>query len=152
MSPRTLALGTLLATLTLASPAHASDASLRHALTPYGSTLQTDVIYLVGFTAPAQASAPAVAARLSLIDGQLTSVARLTRAQQASTSAGKRGRSMVLSALDEELVAVKYGRVAASAAGSGQSASASAAAAHEQSSMVSSLSGLRAGAALLHLQ
>lgn len=118
--PLLVALGLLVA----APLAQANDASLEHALKPYEARLTKDIGYLSSFSAPKKSAATAALHRLAKIHTDLTGATHAATTHQASTSSGRRGRTLVLSALHDAIVALGDARSCATAARSGNGSAA----------------------------
>ena len=145
--PLLIAIG-LLAT---ASFAQASDAGLRRALRPYRARLTTDISYLSNFTAPSKSRTGAALRRLSKIRGDLGGATRAANLQQASTSSGRKGRTLVLSALHDASAAAADARASALAARSGNRSAARRDARKEQGEINRAITSFEQGGKLLHL-
>lgn len=138
--------------LLVASPlAQASDASLKSALKRYEARLTTDIGYLSSFSAPSRSTAPAALSRLSKIRSDLTGAARAATGEQASTSSGRKGRTLVLSGLHDATVAADDARACATAARSGNRSTARGDAKAEQSEINKAIGLFESGGKLLHL-
>lgn len=148
------ALPTVLALVALAAvpwPAFASDASVRRALSAYESRLTADIGRLASFSTPSRAGAAATIAALGKVRSDLDGAVRAADGQRASTSAGRRGRALVLSGLREALTAAGDAKSAAVAARSGHTAAAKAATAREQKAIDRAIPLFESGGKLLHL-
>ncbi len=150
---RRIALSCLVSIAVLATPslARASDASLKHALAGYQSRLTSDIGYLANFSAPSRGAAGGVLARLSGVQGDLSGASRAASGQQASSSAGRKGRALVLSALSAALTATADARSAAVAARAGNSSGARGDAGKERSAINQAIPRFEQGGTLLHL-
>ena len=137
----------------LASPtlAHASDTSLRHALSTYESRLTSDIGRLANFAVPSRAAAASTVAAMTKVNADLEGAVRAATAQKASTSAGRRGRTLVLSGLHEAIVAAGDAKAAALAARTGHGAAARAQAAKERAAINRAIPLFESGGKLLHL-
>ncbi len=143
----------LVSTAMLVSPslARASDASLEHALAAYQSRLTSDIGYLANFSTPSRSGAAGALARLSSVQSDLTGASRAASGQQASSSAGRKGRALVLSALSEAITATGDARAAADAARAGKGSAARSDAAKEHSAIDEAIPRFEQGGSLLHL-
>ena len=114
----------LIAVLALPALARANDASLEHALHGYESKLTTDISYLADFSAPSRGGASGALSRISGTQKDLSAAYRAASGQQGSSSTGRSGRSLVLSALSEANTAAGDAKASADAARSGNSSAA----------------------------
>lgn len=131
--------------------AQASDQSLRRALQPYKARLTADIGYLASFTAPTKSNAAAALRRLSGVRSDLNGATRAATGQQASTSSGRKGRTLVLSGLEHAITAAGDARASASAARSGNRATATRDARHERGEINHVVTLFESGGRLLHL-
>jgi hypothetical protein len=147
------ALSCLVSIAVLASPslAQASDSSLEHALAGYESKLTSDIGYLASFSTPSRSGAAGALSRLSGVQRDLEGASKAASGQQASSSAGRKGRALVLSALGDALTAAGDARAAADAAHAGKSAAARGDAGKEQSAIDQAIPRFEQGGSLLHL-
>jgi hypothetical protein len=150
---RRIALSCLVSITVLVTPAlaRASDASLKHALAGYQAKLTSDIGYLSNFSAPSRSAAGGVLRRLSGVQGDLSGASRAASGQQASSSSGRKGRALVLSALSEALTAAGDARAAADAARAGNTSGARSDAGKERSAINQAIPHFEQGGALLHL-
>jgi hypothetical protein len=137
--------------LAVAPLAQASDASLKHALKAYQARLTADIGYLASFSAPSKSAAPASLSKLSKIRGDLTGAAQAATGQQASTPSGRKGRTLVLSGLNDAIIAVGDARASATAARSGDRSTAKNDAKVELSEINKAIPLFESGGRMLHL-
>jgi hypothetical protein len=129
----------------------ASDASLKAALKPYESRLTTDIGYLSSFSTPSRSAALPALSKLSKIRSGLSGATRAASRQQASSSSGRRGRTLVLSALADATLAPGDAQASANAARSGSRSAAKRKAKEEQSEINKAIPLFESGGRLLHL-
>jgi hypothetical protein len=142
----------VLVALAAAAPiAVASDASLEHALGAYKSRLTADIGYLASFSAPSRSGASAALSRLSKIQQDLSGARHAAGAQQGSSSAGRRGRTLVLSALGDAIAAAGHAQSSANAARSGKTSTARGEARSESGDINRAIPLFQQGGTLLHL-
>jgi hypothetical protein len=137
--------------LAVAPLAHASDASLKRALRAYKARLTTDIGYLASFAAPNKGAAVGALRRLSTVRGDLTGATHAATLQQASTSSGRRARTLVLSGLHDAIAAVGDARASATAARSGNRSAAKRAARKARDETNKAIPLFESGGRLLHL-
>jgi hypothetical protein len=141
-----------LVALAVAVPvAGANDASLEHALGAYKSRLTADIGYLASFSVPSRAGAGGTLSRLSTIQHDLAGARHAASAQQGSSSAGRRGRTLVLSALGDAIAAAGHAQSSANAARSGKTSTARSEARTESSDINRAIPLFQQGGTLLHL-
>ncbi len=140
-----------IAALAVAPGALASDASLQHALKAYEARLTSDIGYLASFAAPNRSAAGAALTKLSGVQRDLSAASRAASGQQASSSAGRNGRSLVLSALSGASTAARDAAAAATAARAGRGATASGDVKAEQAAIDRAIPQFEQGGRLLHL-
>ncbi len=141
----------LLALVLTAPVAWASDSSLEHALSAYKGRLTTDIGYLASFSAPSRSSAGAARSKLSKVESDLAGARRAATGQQASSSSGRRGRTLVLSGLGDAISAAGDALSSANAARSGNSSTARSDARSESSEINRAIPLFQQGGMLLHL-
>jgi hypothetical protein len=146
-----LALLVSLGLLAVAPLAHASDASLEHALKAYKTRLTADIAYLASFSAPSKSAAATALSRLPKLRGDLTGATQAATRQQGSTNSGRKGRTMVLSGLHDAIVATGDAGASAAAARSGNRATAKRDASREQAEINRAIPLFESGGMLLHL-
>jgi hypothetical protein len=137
--------------LAAASPVQASDAGFRRALKPFETRLTAGIGYLSSFSAPRRGAAPAALARLARIQTDLAAATSAASRNPASTSAGRTGRSDVLSALRHARAAATDAQRSATAARAGRRATAARDARAEQREINASIPLFEKGGQLLHL-
>jgi hypothetical protein len=137
--------------LVAASPAHASDASLRRALKPYTTRLTRDIGYLSSFTVRSKKAVPGVIRRLTGIRRDLAGATRAATVNHASSKPGRRGRELVLLGLHDATVAAGKARASANAVRSGRRALATRDQRQERREINMAIRALEAGGKLLHL-
>jgi hypothetical protein len=137
--------------LVAAPLAQASDASLTRAVKPYKTRLTADIGYLSSFSVPSKSASSGVVRRLSKIRNDLNGATRAASGQQASTSSGRKGRTLVLSALHDATVATADARACATAAGSGNRSGANRDQRQEQTEIQKAIPLFESGGRLLHL-
>jgi hypothetical protein len=142
----------LVAGLLASAPlAQASDASLKHALSPFKSRLTADIAYLAGFKSPSKSAAGGVLRKLSKIGHDLSGATQAANGQQASTNSGRRGRTLVLSGLHHASLATSDAQASARAARAGKRATAKSDAKNEQTEINKAIPQFEQGGRLLHL-
>jgi hypothetical protein len=146
-----LPLVVLLALLAPAPLALASDASLKKALKPFKARLTADIAYLAGFSAPSRARASGALSKLATIRKDLSGATRAATNNKASTKSGRKGRTLVLSALHDATLATGDARASAKAARSGNRSAAKRDAKHERSEINKAIPRFESGGKLLHL-
>ncbi len=139
------------ASLAAAPAAGASDASFRRALRHYESRLTADIGYLSSFSAPSKAAAPAALSRLAKVNRDLNAVTTVANRNQASSAAGRTGRSDVLAALGHARIATSDAQRSAGAARARNRAAAVRNARAEQRQIDQAISLFETGGRLLHL-
>jgi hypothetical protein len=145
--PLLISLGLLIA----APLAQASDASLRRAVKPYVSRLTADVSYLSNFAVPRKSGVVTVLRRLDKIRTDLGGATRAVKDNQGSTSAGRKGRTLALSALRHATTATADARACATAVRAGKRSAAKSDQRHEQTEINRAISQFEAAGKLLHL-
>jgi hypothetical protein len=140
-----------IAVLAGAPLASASDASLEHALKAYEKRLTADIGYLSTFSAPSRGGAGSVLSRLAKIRTDLTGAQSAAIRNQASTSAGRRGRTEVLAALKDALLATGDAQASATAARKGQHSTATHDAGAERREINKAIPLFESGGMALHL-
>ena len=152
MSRRILALSALLPALAFPSMARASDASLSHALSSYKVTLTVDIIFLAeDRTVPTKATAGSLASKLSRVQSDMSTVARVARGQKASTSSGRKAQSEALSGFADASASAADGLAAVAAVRAGKSSTAKSDIAAAQSEIAKSIPDFEASGKLLGL-
>ncbi len=141
----------LLALVSTASVARASDSSLEHALSVYKGRLTADIGYLASFSAPNRSGAGGALSRLSRVESDLAGARQAATGQQGSSSSGRKGRALVLSGLGDALGAAGDARASATAARSGKSSTARSDARSETSEINRAIPLFQQGGTLLHL-
>jgi hypothetical protein len=131
--------------------AHASNASLTHALKPYETRLTTDIGYLSSFSAPSRTAASAALTKLSRVRRDLSSATGAASGQQASTNSGRKGRTLVLSAMHDATLAAGDAQASATAARAGRHGVARRDAQSEQTEISRAIPSFESGGRLLHL-
>jgi hypothetical protein len=129
----------------------ASDASLKGALKPYEGRLTTDIGYLSSFSASSRSAADLRQLAQRGSRGDLFGATRAASHQQASSSSGRKGRTLVLSALADATVAAGDARASAIAARSGNRSAAKRYGREEQSGINKAIPLFESGSKLLHL-
>ena len=140
-----------LGVLALAPLAQASDRSLERALGADKSRLTSDISYLASFSAPSRSSASGVLSRLSRIGSDLNGASRAASSQRASSSSGRHGQLLILTALSDAMFAESEAHASASAARSGSRSTASRDARAEQGEINRAIPDFESGGHLLHL-
>ncbi len=138
--------------LLVAAPlAQASDASLKRAVKPYVARLTADIGYLSNFSVPSRSGAATVLRRLPKISKDLRGATRAVKDNQGSTSSGRKGRTLALSALGHATIATRDARTCATAVRSGHRSAAKNDQRREQSEINKAISQFEAAGKLLHL-
>jgi hypothetical protein len=138
--------------LIVAAPlAQASDASLKHALKAYQTRLTSDIGYLASFKAPSKHGAGTALSKVSKIDGDLKGATKAARGQQGSSSAGRKGRTQILSALKDASAAASAAKASATAAQDGKGGAAKSDAKQERTDINKAIPLFEAGGKALHL-
>ena len=141
----------MLAVLAGAPGAQASDASLQHALKAYEARLTSDIGYLASFAAPSRGAAGAALTKLSGVQRDLAAASRAASGQKGSSSTGRKGRSLVLSALGGASTAAGDAVAAASAVRAGRGGAVKGDVAAEQRAINRAIPQFEQGGRLLHL-
>ena len=138
--------------LLVAAPlAQASDASLKRAVKPYVARLTADISYLSNFPVPSKTGAATVLRRLSKIRNDLSGATRAVKDNQGSTTSGRKGRALALSALGDATTATGDARSCATAVRAGHRSAAKSDQRHEQREINKAISQFETAGKLLHL-
>jgi hypothetical protein len=139
------------AVLVAAPLVQASDRTVTHALKPYEARLTADVGYLASFSAPSKGAAAGALGRLSKVSKHLSGAKRAASGQMASSSSGRKGRTEVLQALNDALLATGDARASAEAARAGKRSTARRDAKAEQREINKAIPLFESGGKKLHL-
>jgi len=138
--------------LLLAAPlAQASDASLKRAVKPYVQRLTADISYLSNFSVPSKGGTATVLRRLSKVRKDLGGATRAVKDNQGSTSSGRKGRTLALSALAHATTATGDAVSCASAVRAGHRSVAKSDQRREQNEINKAISQFETAGRLLHL-
>ncbi len=131
--------------------ARADDAGLKKALKAYETKLTTDISYLSAFTKPNKSAVSGTLQRLSKITKDLGGAMHAASTHHASTTAGAKGRTEVISALHDAGAATRDAQASARAVRGGKLAQAKHEAKLELSAINKAIPLFEAGGQRLHL-